>query len=221
MSKVRKIESFKADHDKIEPGIYISRTDGDLITYDMRTRKPNCGNYMDNITMHTVEHMFASLLCGICENRLLAGLDHNDGADGAGLPAEAAAQTPFRVRKGGHGADIPPLPGLGDGQAPLGAVLHAHAAPGADGGVHRGLGPFRLGDLLHRLPPVVSHGSFGAQAAAGAAAHANLSVDGVGLLHLAGDGLHRAIPSAQGAAHAGCRIDGIRAHSSTLRTPGS
>lgn len=60
MSEVRKIESFKADHDKIEPGIYISRTDGDLITYDMRTRKPNCGNYMDNITMHTVEHMFAT-----------------------------------------------------------------------------------------------------------------------------------------------------------------
>lgn len=60
MGEVRKIESFKADHDKIEPGIYISRTDGDLITYDLRTRKPNCGEYMDNITMHTVEHMFAT-----------------------------------------------------------------------------------------------------------------------------------------------------------------
>lgn len=59
-STVRKIESFKADHDKIEPGIYISRTDGDLITYDLRTRKPNCGRYMDNVTMHTVEHMFAT-----------------------------------------------------------------------------------------------------------------------------------------------------------------
>lgn len=57
---VKKIESFKADHDKIEPGIYISRTDGDLITYDLRTRKPNNGEYMDNITMHTVEHMFAT-----------------------------------------------------------------------------------------------------------------------------------------------------------------
>lgn len=57
---IKKIESFKADHDKIEPGIYISRTDGDLITYDLRTRKPNGGDYMDNITMHTVEHMFAT-----------------------------------------------------------------------------------------------------------------------------------------------------------------
>lgn len=59
---IKKIESFKADHDKIEPGIYISRTDGDLITYDLRTRKPNCGEYMDNITMHTVEHMFATYI---------------------------------------------------------------------------------------------------------------------------------------------------------------
>lgn len=59
-NSIKKIESFKADHDKIEPGIYISRVDGDLITYDLRTRKPNCGNYMDNVTMHTVEHMFAT-----------------------------------------------------------------------------------------------------------------------------------------------------------------
>ncbi len=60
MGEVKKIESFIVDHDKIEPGIYISRTDGDLITYDIRTRKPNAGKYMDNITMHTVEHMFAT-----------------------------------------------------------------------------------------------------------------------------------------------------------------
>ncbi len=60
MCDIKKIESFKADHDKIEPGIYISRIDGDVVTYDLRTRKPNAGEYMDNITMHTVEHMFAT-----------------------------------------------------------------------------------------------------------------------------------------------------------------
>ncbi len=57
---MNKIESFKVDHNKLEKGIYISRTDGDVITYDLRTRKPNAGVYMDNITMHTVEHMFAT-----------------------------------------------------------------------------------------------------------------------------------------------------------------
>lgn len=55
-----KITSFTVDHRKIEPGIYISRIDNDITTYDMRTRKPNCGLYMDNITMHTFEHMFAT-----------------------------------------------------------------------------------------------------------------------------------------------------------------
>ncbi len=57
-----KITSFTVDHRKIEPGMYISRIDNDITTYDMRTRKPNCGEYMDNITMHTLEHMFATFV---------------------------------------------------------------------------------------------------------------------------------------------------------------
>jgi len=59
---MNKIASFTVDHNKIEPGIYISRIDGDIITYDMRTRKPNMGDYMDNLTMHSVEHMFATYI---------------------------------------------------------------------------------------------------------------------------------------------------------------
>ena len=59
-----KIASFKVDHDFIVPGIYISRIDGDITTYDIRTRKPNDGDYMDNLTMHTVEHMLATYLRG-------------------------------------------------------------------------------------------------------------------------------------------------------------
>lgn len=55
-----KIKSFQIDHNKLTEGIYISRTDGDIVTYDLRTRKPNAGEYMDNVTMHTVEHMFAT-----------------------------------------------------------------------------------------------------------------------------------------------------------------
>lgn len=57
---MERIASFSVDHDKIEKGIYISRIDGDIITYDMRTRVPNAGDYMSNITMHSVEHMFAT-----------------------------------------------------------------------------------------------------------------------------------------------------------------
>ena len=57
-----KIQSFKIDHNKLNEGIYISRTDGDIVTYDLRTRKPNMGDYMDNATMHSVEHMIATYI---------------------------------------------------------------------------------------------------------------------------------------------------------------
>ena len=59
---MERIASFTVNHDKIEEGIYISRIDGDITTYDMRTRKPNMGDYMDNVTMHSVEHMFATYI---------------------------------------------------------------------------------------------------------------------------------------------------------------
>ena len=57
---MERIASFTVDHRFITPGIYISRVDGDVTTYDLRTRRPNCGDYMDNITMHSVEHLFAT-----------------------------------------------------------------------------------------------------------------------------------------------------------------
>ena len=60
MENVTRIASFSVNHDYIDEGIYVSRIDGDITTYDMRTRKPNMGSYMDNLTMHSVEHMFAT-----------------------------------------------------------------------------------------------------------------------------------------------------------------
>lgn len=59
---MKTIASFTVDHDYIVPGVYISRIDGDITTYDLRTRRPNCGDLMDNSTMHTVEHMLATYL---------------------------------------------------------------------------------------------------------------------------------------------------------------
>ena len=60
--EIQKIQSFTVDHDKLEPGLYISRVDGTVTTYDLRTRKPNSGDYMDNLTMHSVEHLFATYI---------------------------------------------------------------------------------------------------------------------------------------------------------------
>ena len=59
---MKQIASFSVDHDKIRPGMYISRIDGDITSFDLRTRTPNAGEYMDNVTMHSVEHMLATLL---------------------------------------------------------------------------------------------------------------------------------------------------------------
>ena len=62
MGELKKITSFTVDHDYITEGVYISRVDGDITTYDMRTRVPNAGYYMDNLTMHSFEHLFATLV---------------------------------------------------------------------------------------------------------------------------------------------------------------
>lgn len=59
---MQRITSFEIDHTTLKPGFYISRIDGDITTYDLRTRTPNIDEVMDNVTMHTVEHMFATFI---------------------------------------------------------------------------------------------------------------------------------------------------------------
>lgn len=59
---MKKIESFKVNHDILERGIYISRIDGDIVTYDIRVKIPNGGDYLANATMHTIEHIFATFV---------------------------------------------------------------------------------------------------------------------------------------------------------------
>ena len=60
MEQPRKIASFEVDHRFIIPGVYLSRQDGDITTLDLRFCKPNQGVYLDNLTMHTIEHLFAT-----------------------------------------------------------------------------------------------------------------------------------------------------------------
>ncbi len=59
---MEKIKSFTVDHRRLAKGIYLSRIDGDIVTYDLRFCKPNSGNLLDNSTLHSVEHMLATLL---------------------------------------------------------------------------------------------------------------------------------------------------------------
>lgn len=57
---MEKIASFQVDHRKFGIGMYISRIDGDIITYDVRMVKPNGGQYISNPSLHTIEHLFAT-----------------------------------------------------------------------------------------------------------------------------------------------------------------
>ena len=57
---MEKIASFTVDHDKLKCGMYISRIDGDITTYDIRMKLPNQGDYLDVSAMHTIEHLFAT-----------------------------------------------------------------------------------------------------------------------------------------------------------------
>jgi len=57
---MEKIASFQVDHTKFGIGMYISRVDGDIVTYDVRMVKPNGGVYVSSPSLHTIEHLFAT-----------------------------------------------------------------------------------------------------------------------------------------------------------------
>lgn len=40
--------------------MYTSRVDGDVVTYDVRMKKPNAGEYLEDSGLHTFEHLFAT-----------------------------------------------------------------------------------------------------------------------------------------------------------------
>ncbi len=59
---MEKIDSFTVDHTKLQRGMYISRIDGNVITYDIRTRRPNVEEVMETGAIHTLEHLFATFV---------------------------------------------------------------------------------------------------------------------------------------------------------------
>lgn len=56
------VTSFSVNHDTLEKGMYISRIDGDIVTYDIRMKKPNAGDYLSNGAVHTFEHLLATCM---------------------------------------------------------------------------------------------------------------------------------------------------------------
>ena len=65
---MEKIASFTVDHLRLEPGVYLSRTDLDpdtkacVTTFDLRMTAPNCEPVINTAELHTIEHMGATFL---------------------------------------------------------------------------------------------------------------------------------------------------------------
>jgi S-ribosylhomocysteine lyase len=57
---MQKIASFQVDHTELEKGLYISRIDDDITTYDIRMIKPNTPPFLEIAAVHTIEHLFAT-----------------------------------------------------------------------------------------------------------------------------------------------------------------
>lgn len=57
---MEKIASFTIDHTILPRGMYLSRVDANTVTYDIRTRRPNVEEVMNNGAIHTLEHLFAT-----------------------------------------------------------------------------------------------------------------------------------------------------------------
>ena len=59
---MEKIASFTINHDTLQKGLYVSRVDGDAVTYDLRMKLPNAGDYLSTGEAHAIEHLLATFL---------------------------------------------------------------------------------------------------------------------------------------------------------------
>lgn len=65
---MERIASFSVDHNLLEPGVYVSRSDADettgcvTTTFDLRMTAPNREPVMDTAAVHALEHLGATFL---------------------------------------------------------------------------------------------------------------------------------------------------------------
>jgi len=57
-----KIPSFEVNHLTLDKGLYVSRVDGNILTLDLRMRKPYCDKVLTAVQMHSLEHLLAHSL---------------------------------------------------------------------------------------------------------------------------------------------------------------
>ena len=64
---MEKITSFTINHEKLLPGVYVSRQDPvgaeTVTTFDLRMTRPNFEPVMNTAEVHAIEHLGATYLC--------------------------------------------------------------------------------------------------------------------------------------------------------------
>lgn len=60
--ELKRIASFQVDHTSLKPGLYLSRADGDVLTWDLRLTKPNEEPPLAVGALHSLEHLGATYL---------------------------------------------------------------------------------------------------------------------------------------------------------------
>lgn len=56
------IKSFELDHDIMTPGFYCLGQANNVYTYDLRFKYPNGGDYLSYAAIHSIEHLFATVI---------------------------------------------------------------------------------------------------------------------------------------------------------------
>jgi S-ribosylhomocysteine lyase len=57
-----RIPSFSKNHDTLSVGLYKSMEMRGVTTWDLRFKKPNAGDYITPKSLHTIEHVIATVL---------------------------------------------------------------------------------------------------------------------------------------------------------------
>ena len=68
------MRSFEIDHDRLLPGIYKHSVSGLVVTWDVRIKTPNKGEYLTPAQIHTIEHTLATYLRGRYGNYRIVGI---------------------------------------------------------------------------------------------------------------------------------------------------
>ena len=59
---MKKIPSFEKNHDLLDTGLHKCGISHGVTTWDLRSKKPNGGDYISPAAIHTVEHLIATVL---------------------------------------------------------------------------------------------------------------------------------------------------------------